>query len=93
MVIGVLEIELFIPGNDFLKGKRAHLKRLLASMRNNFNVSAAEVDCQDMKRAVIIAAVHVGNDNRRVNQALSNLVNMLESSRELQILDCGIQII
>jgi uncharacterized protein YlxP (DUF503 family) len=93
MVIGILEIELLIPGNDSLKGKRMQIKRLLARIQNNFNVSVAEVDLQERKRHALIAAVHVGNDNRRVNRVLSNLISFTEGFRAVQILNYHLHLI
>jgi len=39
MIIGTCVIELRIPGNGSLKGKRRVLKSVMARVRNQFNVS------------------------------------------------------
>ena len=51
MVIGVCKLEICIPGNNSLKGKRQVLKSIKDRIRNKFNVSIAEVDKNDYGRA------------------------------------------
>jgi uncharacterized protein YlxP (DUF503 family) len=41
MVIGICNVELHLPGNGSLKGKRSILKPLLARLRREFNLAAA----------------------------------------------------
>ena len=52
MVIGTCTIELHIPGNGSLKGKRRVIKSIIARVHNEFNVSIAEVDNQDLWQGV-----------------------------------------
>jgi hypothetical protein len=48
MVIGACSLELHLPGNGSLKGKRQVIKSLLARLRKEFNVSVAEVGAQPL---------------------------------------------
>ena len=93
MVIGIVELELILPGNDSLKGKRMRIKRLVARMRNTFNVSVAEVDDQDRRRCAVVAVVHVGSDRRRVNRVLSNVVNFTERFHDLELVDYRLELL
>ena len=43
VVVGVLQVELSIPGADSLKAKRMVLRSVTDRIRKNFNVSVAEV--------------------------------------------------
>ena len=52
MVIGTCTIELHIPGNGSLKGKRRVIKSIIARVHSEFNVSIAEVDNQDLWQGV-----------------------------------------
>ena len=45
--VGLLTIELYIPGITSLKEKRGIVKPLVARIRKEFNVSAAEIEDQD----------------------------------------------
>ena len=46
-VVGLLTIELYVPGITSLKEKRGVVKPLLARLRKEFNVSAAEIEDND----------------------------------------------
>ena len=47
MAVALLTIELYLPLNDSLKGKRSILKPLIARLRREFNVAVCEADQQD----------------------------------------------
>ena len=62
--VGLLTLEIYIPGTDSLKEKRGIVKPLLARIRKEFNVSAAEVDDQDQlgHTVIAVAVVSVSSD-------------------------------
>lgn len=62
--VGLLTLEIYIPGITSLKEKRGIVKPLVARIRNEFNVSVAEVEDHDqLGHAVIaVAAVSVSAD-------------------------------
>ncbi len=84
MVIGACTLELSLPGNGSLKGKRQVVKSLLARLRNEFNVSVAEIGAQDQWQTAIIGAVCVSNDSTYVHGLLVRLAHWVEETR----LDC-----
>jgi uncharacterized protein len=45
--VGLLTIELYVPGITSLKEKRGVVKPLLARLRKEYNVSAAEIEDND----------------------------------------------
>ncbi len=45
--VGLLTIEIYIPGLTSLKEKRGVVKPLVARLRKEFNVSVAEIEDQD----------------------------------------------
>ena len=53
MAVGLLTVELYLPLNDSLKGKRGIRKLLIARLRRDFNVSVCEVDAEDALCAVL----------------------------------------
>jgi uncharacterized protein YlxP (DUF503 family) len=59
MVIGTCTIELHIPGNGSLKGKRRVIKSIIACVHNEFNVSIAEVGNQDLWQSAILGVACV----------------------------------
>jgi uncharacterized protein YlxP (DUF503 family) len=59
MVIGTCTIELHIPGNGLLKGKRWVIKSIIARVHNEFNVSIAEVGNQDLWQSATLGVACV----------------------------------
>lgn len=81
MIVATCVIELQLDGVFSLKEKRTILKSVLARLTNQFNVAAAEVDCQDVWQTAVIALVTVGNDSAHLHGLLEKAVAWLESQR------------
>jgi len=86
MVIGACTLELRIPGNGSLKGKRQVIKSIIARLRNEFNVSVAEVGAQDRWQSAIIGVACVSSDQDYAHGLLSRVVHWVEDNR----LDCDL---
>ena len=94
MNVGVCKINLRLPGNLSLKGKRQVLKSITTRVRNKFNVSVAEVDNHDRWQLATIGICCVSNDNRYTNEVLSKVVDFVINSRlDVEILDYEIEIL
>jgi hypothetical protein len=94
MIIGTCVIELHLPGNASLKGKRSVLKPLLLRLRKEFNVSAAEVDLHDVWQSARIALVSVSTDASRVQGQLEGAVCWIEARYpNLQVVDWDIEVL
>jgi hypothetical protein len=89
MIIGACSIELRIPGNRSLKGKRRVLKPLLTRLRREINVSTAEVGFNDVWQTAEVALVTVANTDPGYVQAfLEKVVEWIETYRpEVQVVD------
>ena len=70
-----------------LKDKRRILKSLLASLRKDFNVSAAEVDLNDVHRSAVIGAAVVSNDTAFGHSVISKVVNRIEAKSDVLLAD------
>ena len=94
MNVGVCKINLRLPENLSLKGKRQVLKSIITRIRNKFNVSVAEVDNHDLWQLATIGVCCVSNDNRFTNEVLSKVADFVINSRfEVEILDYEIEIL
>ncbi len=94
MNVGLCKINLRLPENLSLKGKRQVLKSITARIRNKFNVSVAEVDNHDRWQLATIGICFVSNDSRYTNQVLSKVVGFVINTRfEVEILDYEIEIL
>ena len=87
MTVGVLKIELSLPGNDSLKAKRMVLKSLKDRIRKQFNVSIAEVGEQDKWQKAVLGVASVGADKRYVNGVLSKVIDLIEDARSVDLID------
>jgi uncharacterized protein YlxP (DUF503 family) len=82
MVVGILQVDLSIPGADSLKSKRMVLRSLKDRIRREFNVSVAEVADNDQWQSASLAIVVVSNDKRFANQVLSKVVDLIEATHD-----------
>jgi len=94
MVIGACTVELYLPGNGSLKGKRRVLKPILARLRREFNLATAEVAHQDVWQSAQVALVTVANDPGRVHAVLEQAVRWIETYHpEVQVVDWEIEVL
>ena len=87
MIIGLLELELRFPEAQSLKDKRMVLRSLSDRIRNKFNVSVAEVDGGDAHHHGTMGVAHVSNEQKFSNQVLSQIVNLVERERDVELVD------
>jgi len=83
-VIGLLTIDLALPAAQSLKDKRQVIKSVQGRLRNQFNVSVAEVGGQNSHRQAVLAVVCVSSDERYAQGLLQKAANWVEDTR----LDC-----
>ena len=77
MVVGLLTIELFIPGAQSLKDKRMVLRRLKDRVKK-FNVSVSEVEHQDLWQRGALAVVTVSTDQAPADRELAAVADEIE---------------
>jgi len=92
LVLGFGTINLRLPENNTLKGKRKILKSILGKMRNTFNVSAAEIGENDTHRKSEIGFSMVGNDTAHINSKMDKLINMVEDMGLAEMTDTQMEI-
>jgi len=80
MSIGLLTIELYLPLNDSLKGKRSILKPLVTRLRRDYNVSVCEADAQDVLSRAVLEAACVSQNGAVANQYLQNTYSWTTTS-------------
>lgn len=68
--IGILQLELRLDHSHSLKDKRHVVKGLKERLRQQFNVSVAEIDFQDLWQRAMIAVVTVSSDRVHAEQVL-----------------------
>jgi hypothetical protein len=92
MFVGVLQVELAIPGAFSLKDKRHVLKGLLERVRRDFAVSAAEVDRLEVWNSAIVGIAFVSNETRHAQSHLQKVLNALERGRDAVVTDAQMEV-
>jgi uncharacterized protein len=92
MVVGVCSIDLRIPGNASLKGKRSVVSKIKARVKNTFNVSIAEVDDLDKLQRVGLGVAFVSNDASYVHSTLSKVVEFIDHLYVAELIDYHIEV-
>ena len=94
MAVGLRTIELYLPLNDSLKGKRGILKPLIARLRRDFNVSVCEADAQDMLSRAVLEIVCVSQNHALAHRHLQLVANRIEGWRmDAQLVDYSIEML
>lgn len=87
MLIGTMQIDLYIPGSDSLKGKRFIIKSIKTRLRNKFNISIAEVADQDKWQKVQLGVACVSNERRFIDKLFSGVINFIDKQDRVEIID------
>jgi uncharacterized protein YlxP (DUF503 family) len=93
MVVGIIKLELYIPQSTSLKGKRSVVKKVLERTRARFNVTAAEVDQQDVYKHAVIGFAMVGSDQRYVNGAVDKILDFIEGLAVAEVVSEAVEFI
>jgi hypothetical protein len=93
MVIGILRLELHIPASNSLKHKRMILNSLKSRMRNNFNVSIAEVDGHDKWQRTTIAICYVTSGRKYIYKIMEKILNFIELFNGVDLLTHEMEIL
>lgn len=94
MHVGACKVRLRLPENHSLKGKRQVVKSIIHRVQNEYNVSIAEVDDQDLWQVVVLGIVCVSQSGRHCNEMLSKVVDFIERCRfDVEILDYELEIL
>jgi uncharacterized protein len=93
MVVGLGIIILRLHDCRSLKSKRGVVKSVIGKLRNNFNVSAAEVGANDVYQRAEIGLAVVGNDRMVINSKLDKMFNLVDRMGVAEIIDTEMEII
>ncbi len=92
--VGLLTIEIYIPGLTSLKDKRGVVKPLLARLRKDFNVSVAEVEDQDQLGHAVLAVAAVSPSADYVHGLLQRIAESVGQWRlDAELVDYQIELL
>lgn len=85
MKIAVLKIRLYAPWVHSLKEKRMVVKSILAKIRNKYQVSAAEVEEQDVHQTIVIGVAAIAAHNAQADSMMEDILDFVEQNTEAEI--------
>ena len=94
MHVGVCTIDLRLPGNGSLKGKRRVVKSIVTRVTREFNVSVAEVEDQDLWQRAVLGVACVSSSASYAHGQLERVVQWIEEQRlDVELLDYQIELL
>ncbi len=86
MIIGICTVELHIPDQGSLKGKRQVLLSLKDRVRQKFNVSISELDGHELWQRTVLGIACIGNEKRHVNQQMDHVMALIRRTPSVEII-------
>jgi len=87
MIVGTCKALLRIDGAFSLKDKRRTLKSILERIKSKYNVSAAEIDDNDIWNSAVIGITCVSNDASYTDGLLQSIISFIESDDRIEVTD------
>ncbi|WP_188454349.1 DUF503 domain-containing protein [Virgibacillus oceani] len=78
------EAECMLYEGHSLKAKRSIIKRLMAKLRNDFNVAVTELDYHDLWQRTKIGIVTISNDKGHAEQVIQEVLKVVDTFPELE---------
>ncbi len=93
MIVGICHLDVIIPENHSLKGKRQVIKRVIDRVKNRFNISIAEVGDNELWQRSQLGMSLVGTDRKFINSYLDRVVNFIEAMNIVHIAHSELEIL
>jgi uncharacterized protein YlxP (DUF503 family) len=92
--VGLLTLEIYVPGVTSLKEKRGIVKPLVARIRKEFNVSVAEVEDHDQLGHTVLAVAAVSISADYVHGLLERVADSVAAWRlDAELVDYTIEML
>lgn len=94
MSVGVLTLQIQLPGCKSLKEKRSRLKPLITRLHREFNLSVAEQAQQDVWDEATIGCAMISNEHQFLESSLQTVIHWLNKNwPDIYLVDDHIEII
>ncbi len=90
MVVGTLEVRFLVRAARSLKDKRRVLLSLKDRIRDEFEVSCAEVDKQDSIKEGVLGVAICGTDAQVLEPVLQRIVGFVRRDREAELVELAV---
>lgn len=78
------EFECFLYEGQSLKNKRSVLKKITTKIRQDFNVSIAELDYHDLWQRTKIGIVTIANQRKHAEAVIQEVLQVIDSLPEIE---------
>jgi uncharacterized protein YlxP (DUF503 family) len=92
MIVGSLRVRLLLRESRSLKDKRQVVRSIKDRLRNQFNVSVAEVEAQDNRQLAVLGFAMVSNEAHHVRTTLEQIVAALRSHPVAELVDHELEV-
>lgn len=92
MIVGSLKVRLLVRESQTLKDKRQVVRSITDRLRNQFNVSVAEVEARDHRQLIVLGFAAVGEEAKLVRSSLEQIVNALRSHPVAEFIDHELEV-
>jgi uncharacterized protein YlxP (DUF503 family) len=93
MIVGLLTLDLHIPGANSLKSKRMVIKSLIERIKNKFNVSVAEVDAQNLWQRSVIGIAYVSNETVMINRVFEKIRTQVIDTHSVELINSDMEML
>jgi uncharacterized protein YlxP (DUF503 family) len=94
MNVGICRIEIRIPENHSLKGKRQVVKSIIARLQNKYSVSVAEIDNNDLWQIATLGVSYVSNHRRHSDTIITSVVKYIaQNYPNVELLNYEVEVI
>jgi uncharacterized protein YlxP (DUF503 family) len=93
MFVGIVRIELHVPGATSLKDKRSVVRALKEKIRHRAQAAVAEVDHQDLWQRAALGVAVVSGERHHLDTVLQSVRRLVEGTFEAQLLDWEEQVL
>ena len=92
MKVLLIKIKIYAPWVHSLKEKRMIIKSILGKVKNKFNVSAAEVDAQDIHQTIVIGIAAIVAHRAQADSMEEEIIRFVEENTDGEILEIETEI-
>lgn len=78
------EVECMMYEGHSLKSKRSIMKRLMAKLRNEFNVAVTELDYHDLWQRTQVGIVTISTDRKHAEQVIQEVLRVIDTYSEME---------
>ncbi len=87
MIVGVMEVQVFLAEARSLKDKRSVIQSVIRRCRNSANAAVAEVDGQALWQRAGLAAAVIGGDKQHAEHQLETILALIEREPRLEVVN------